>query len=153
VKRNKKDFPTSSETREVLNRKEENIAKSYGCEPAYIFNIKNGHEPDPFPIFRAWFKDCAFGGGNVRVYLHDLEGIAYQAENGINPTGNLTEKLLSKIDTDAKSTHVLAQSIVDNYLDERECEQILKVCDRMKGEEISLRQLALNRLNELRSEK
>lgn len=153
MKRRKADYPTSDETREVLNGQETKIAKSYGCEPAYIFNIKNGHEPDPYPIFRQWLKDCAFGGGNVRVYLHDLEGIAHQAENGINPTVNLTEKLLSKIDTDYKSTHILAQSIADNYLDERECEQILEACDRMKSEEQGLRELALNRLNELKLKK
>ena len=117
MKRRKADYATSDETREVLNGKETKIAKSYGCEPAYIFNIKNGHE------------------------------------HGINPTVNLTEKLLSKIDTDYKSTHILAQSIADNYLDQRECEQILEACDRMKDEEQGLRELALNRLNELKVKK
>lgn len=149
MKRAKKDFPTSSETREALNGFETQIAKSYGCEPSYIFNIKNGHEPDPYPIWRAWFKDCAFGGGQVRLYLHDMEMIAHQAENGIKPVKNLTEKLLSKIDSDAESTHVLAQAIVDNYLDDRECDLILKACDRMKMEEKELRELALNRKAEL----
>lgn len=151
--RNKKDFLNSDETREVLNSHEETVAKVYGCTPGYIFNIKNGNEPDPYPVFRQWFQDCAFGAGQVRVYLRDLEGIAFQAEHGINPTANLTEKLLNKINSDAKSTHILAQSIVDNYLDEGECDRILEACDRMKLEEKELREMALNRKNELKANK
>lgn len=153
MNKRKKDFPTTDETRDVLRGHETSIAKAKGCDPSYIFNIKNMEEPDPFAPFRKWFQDCATGGGKVRVYLHDLESIACQAETGFNCEKNLTEKLLNKIDNDAKTTHVLAEASADNLWCERDCEKILDACDRIKQEENELREMAIRRRNALRGNK
>jgi hypothetical protein len=87
----KKDYPTTDETREVLAGHEIDIAKAKGCNPSYLYNIKNLEEPDPYAPFREWFQFCAIGGGKVRAYLNDLESIACHAEMGTQPLCLITE--------------------------------------------------------------
>jgi hypothetical protein len=143
----KRFFGTTDETRAVLLGNEAAIAKAKGCDPSYIYNIKNSEEPDPYPPFREWFQFCALGGGNVRSYLHDLEGIACQAES--SRFKSLSELLVKKIDADAESSHVLAEANADGQWDARECERILTECDRVDCETRKIRDAALARKAEL----
>jgi hypothetical protein len=147
----KKVYATTDETRSVLIGHEAEVAKAKGCDPSYVYNIKNTNEPDPYAPFREWFQDCANGGGNVRAYLHDLEAIACRAERGLNGCEvSATDKLLKKLDTDAESSHVLAAANADNQWDPRECDQILDACDRVDSETRELREMALMRKNATR---
>lgn len=141
----KRFYGTSDETRAVLLGHEAAIAKAKGCSPSFIYNVKNSEEPDPYPPFRDWFQNCALGGGNVRIYLNDLEAIVCQIENGTALSLNLTDKLIRKLDTDAESSHVLAAANADNHWDERECAQIIDACDKVDAETRELREMAMLR--------
>jgi len=145
----RKIFPTSDETRTVIQGNEVAIAKAKGVTPSYLYNIKNMEEPDPYPPFREWFQDCANGGGNVRKYLHDLEAIACQAERGSRPMTDPTHKLLHKLESDATSSQVLAKANADDNWNARECEDILESCDKVDCETQELRDMALIRKNEI----
>jgi hypothetical protein len=141
-------FTTTEETREVLSGNEQAIAKAKGCDPSYIYNIKNLNEPDPYAPFRDWFQDCAVGGGPVRRYIHDLETIACQFEPECQ-LHSLTATLVEKIKTDSESEMVLAEANGHQTWDERDCKRILDECDAVDRENRLLRAQALVRMNQL----
>jgi hypothetical protein len=144
VRRPKKYYSTSDETREVLNGAESAIAKAYGCTPGYIYNIKNGDEPDPYPPFREWAQDCAHGGGDLAPYIIDLQGIDQQAKYGSAHTNDLCGFCFDQISKYAERIKTLAGIVADGKADERETEQILEFCADAESEIKKLREIALS---------
>lgn len=136
----------------MLSGHEAAIAKAKGCDPSFIYNIKNGVEHDPYGPFREWFQFAAFGGGAVREYLHDLESIACRAERGHSVERCLTTKLLHILEADSSTAQLLVAANVDNRWDARECKQILAACDRRDAETRELREMAIEAGEKLKKE-
>lgn len=135
----KRFYGTTDETRKVLLGNEAAIAKAKGCDPSYVYNIKNSEEPDPYPPFREWFQFCAIGGAPVREYLRDLDGIATHAEQG-NAINLCVKTELSgslKEDNDLITAHVNGKSLYDQ----------LKECDESLNQKRRLRSAILEAIN------
>jgi hypothetical protein len=99
------------------------IAKQGNWDPSYIYGIKNGDNPDPYPKFRELFQNTAFAGGNARLWLDDLSGILARAR-GEGIKRDLSASIIEKIDVDAKSVNSILEALRDGILTKAECHEI-----------------------------
>lgn len=138
-----KNYGTSDQTRQVLTGKTESAARAYGCIEQYISGIKNGYEPDPYPRFREWSQILVLGEASISPYINDLEEIEAMVHGKASANTSVADLLIGKLNADCENTAVIVKASEDGTWDERDCDNLLKVCDRMKEQEAKLRETVL----------
>ena len=149
----RKTYHLTDETYQVLIGHEAEIAESMDCDPSYIYGIKNGTHPDPFPKFQELFRACCHARAKAQIYLNKLNAIFTKSIVAVICTSQLTASLLQKIKDDAAATARIVESIADGHLDESECHEILGALAKSAENNEQLKEIVLARLGEIVEEK
>jgi hypothetical protein len=146
----RKHYTHSDETFKAVVDHEAAIAKEFGCDPTYIYGIKNRSQKDPFSPFRELYRATARGGGDTSPWRRDLDAIDASVNARNESPSDLTDLLCRKLRGDGVSSEDLAAAIRDGELDERECEQIIRDMTSVASLARLIKATATVRLGEIR---
>lgn len=144
----RKNYKLTDETFKVLSKKEQAIADEYDCDGSYIYAIKNGESPDPYPHFRRLFRAAARAGAKAEIWFNDLAGILINSRPIIHCT-EFSKQLLKKIRTDAECTEKMIEAVADGELDKSECHELLAINQKVLENARHLEMILQKRLGEI----
>lgn len=138
----------SAQTVQAIDHCRKEFAQIKGVTRNAIDQLFAGHTHDPYPPFRAHFKEvCLTKQADPDSYLNDLMGIK-QAARGSSHI-NIAEAFLDKLRKGNRTIEVCAQALADGKLDRDECLKIIPLLSKTRDAIEVLLQSVLDRKNEL----
>lgn len=132
------NYDTSSETIRVLTGKRKQIAQAKRCDDSYIRHIASGGAKDPFPPFKQWFRECAAGGGNVRVYINSL--LAIEQEHRTEEPPDLMDAVARCIESTGKlNAYIVASGALGRF----EANEVLRTIPTVRRSVDDIERVAL----------
>jgi hypothetical protein len=121
----RKTYKLTDQTFQALIGHEAAIADEMGCDPSYIYGIKNQSNTDPYPKFRQLYRSTLRAGGGSEYWDNDLAAIR-AASKGTTIIAEPIALLLKKVRTDTRLTEEILKAVEDGILDEKEINTILR---------------------------
>jgi DNA-binding FrmR family transcriptional regulator len=138
----------SAQTVSAIDHCRVEFAQTRGVTRGAIDQLFAGNTHDPYPPFRAHFKDvCATPQANPDAYLNDMMGIKQM----FRPSScqSVCEASLKNMATAHDLIETSSQALADGLIDRKECLEILNRLQANYDALDALKQAVLDKKNEL----